>query len=58
MRRRCENCDGSARVVSCDESTDQNIPVITFSNNKRINTELFIDRKQGLYIQNDNEKTF
>jgi len=39
-------------------SDEQNIPVMTFAIKKSINTELFIDRKQGLYIQNDAKKTF
>jgi len=34
------------------------ILVMTFPIKKRINTKLFIDKKQGLYTQNDIKKTF
>jgi len=39
-------------------SGKQNIPVMTFPIKKTIKTELFIDGKEGLYIQNDIKKTF
>jgi len=35
----------------------QNIPLMTFPIKKRINTELPIDRKKGLFMQNDVKKT-
>jgi len=36
--------------TECDVSDKRNIPVVTFSIEKRINTELFIDKKRGLYV--------
>jgi len=50
-RRKCENDSRDVRYK-------QNIPVMTFPIKKRIGTELFIDRKWGLFIQNDIKKTF
>jgi len=38
------------------KSRDTN-PVMTFTIKKRINTELFIDRKRGLYLQNGDKET-
>jgi len=43
-----QNGDGGVRAID----------VMTFPKNERINTELFIERKQGLNIQNDIKKTF
>jgi len=57
MHKRCG--DGSARAIdNPDERVVQNIPVMTFPIKKRSNTDLFINRKQGVYIQNGIKKTF
>jgi len=46
MGWRCENGDRGAKVIN----DKQNIQVMTFPIKKRINAELFIDRKWGRYI--------
>jgi len=49
----------SRQLASNDEESvfEQNIPMMTFSIKKRINTKVFIDRKQGLYIQKVDKET-
>jgi len=48
---RCKIGDRSVRAISVISGNP-------FPIKKRMNTELFIDRKQGLYTQNDIKKTF
>jgi len=46
-----------AEAVSNDKMSEiSKIPVMTFPIKKRINTELFIDRKQELHIQKGDQE--
>jgi len=49
LQRRNEGGDQNGRRMMCERKAK--IPVKTFPIKKRINTELFIDGKEGLYIQ-------
>jgi len=46
-----------AEVASIVEMKKAKIPVVTFPIKKRINTEQFIDRIKGIYIQEVNKET-
>jgi len=56
---RCENGDEGARAIGVMWAKSKKYPSYDLpATKKRINTLLIIDRKQGLYTQNDINKTF